>query len=204
MKIIWVLLLVLVDTRRFASTENQEKRSYDSNEMKQLDSVTSVHPPLHGTSMSQGIEPVTPSNTTPAAATTTKPKFCPHSGYQLFGGFNCYKRYHEIKSWSDAREQCKSDGGDLMVVESERERKEVIPSMFKNASSKLSVWMGVYRLLYEDRWETVKGEPALSSWWAAGEPNKRPDHMCADTNSSGLLHNWDCDAWVPYICEIPL
>ncbi|XP_067014885.2 CD209 antigen-like protein 2 isoform X2 [Anabrus simplex] len=172
MKIIWVLLLVLVDTRRFASTENQEKRSYDSNEMKQLDSVTSVHPPLHG--------------------------------YQLFGGFNCYKRYHEIKSWSDAREQCKSDGGDLMVVESERERKEVIPSMFKNASSKLSVWMGVYRLLYEDRWETVKGEPALSSWWAAGEPNKRPDHMCADTNSSGLLHNWDCDAWVPYICEIPL
>ncbi|XP_067010736.2 hemolymph lipopolysaccharide-binding protein-like isoform X2 [Anabrus simplex] len=113
--------MITVDARRLTSTENQwelavnvhqERRSCDCSEIEQLVSVTSVYPPVHGTS----------TNTTPATTTPTTSTTCLHPGYQLFRGFNCYKAYVELKGWSDAREQCKRDGGDLMVAESRRER----------------------------------------------------------------------------------
>ncbi|XP_067015572.2 uncharacterized protein [Anabrus simplex] len=241
--------IITVDTRRLTSTENQwelavnvhqERRSCDSSEVEQLVSVTSVHPPVHGTSTSQYMKPVTPATTTPATTTaatattpptttittapttttpgstttttptttttatttTTKPRSCPHSGYRLFEGFNCYKAYNEMKSWSDAREQCKRDGGDLMVWESERERSEVFPTMYKSCSS--SPWMGVYKPEGEDRWVSVKGEPALSSWWKPGDPDNRAGRKCAFAGRTGLLWNIYCAHPRSFICEIPL
>ncbi|XP_068086731.1 hemolymph lipopolysaccharide-binding protein-like [Anabrus simplex] len=225
-----------VDTRGLTSTENQwelavnvhqERRSCDSSEVEQLVSVTSVHPPVHVTSTSQYMKPVTPATTTPAtttaptattpptttittapttttpaSTTTTKPRSCPHSGYRLFQGFNCYKTYSEWKIWSDAREQCKRDGGDLMVAESERERSEVFPTMYKSVSR--NPWMGVYKPEGEDRWVSVKGEPALSSWWRAGYPDNSAGYKCARGYDTGLLWNTDCAVLRPFICEIPL
>ncbi|XP_068086973.1 uncharacterized protein [Anabrus simplex] len=173
-----------VDTRRLTSTENQwelavnvhqERRSCDSSEVEQLVSVTTVHRPVHGTSSNTTAVTTTPATTTPAidttskpttttptttTTTTTKPKSCPHSGYQLFEGFNCYKTYSEEKSWSDAREQCKRDGGDLMVLESERERNEVFPTMLPSVGY-WNPWMGVYKPEGEDRWVSVKDAKAL-------------------------------------------
>ncbi|XP_068086682.1 hemolymph lipopolysaccharide-binding protein-like isoform X1 [Anabrus simplex] len=248
--------IITVDTRRLTSTENQwelavnvhqQRRSCDSSEVEQLVSVTSVHRPVHGTSTSQYMKPVTPATTTPAyttppttaitttpttttpasttttAATTrtpttsttptttttttttttaTKPRSCPHSGYRLFEGFNCYKTYSERKIWSDAREQCKRDGGDLMVSESERERREVFPPMEEHVSR--SPWMGVYKPEGEDRWVSVKGEPALSSWWRPRYPNNNAGKKCALAVRTGLLLNYNCAERRSFICEIPL
>ncbi|XP_068086606.1 putative uncharacterized protein DDB_G0268590 [Anabrus simplex] len=283
--------IITVDTRRLISTENQwelavnvhqERRSCDSSEVEQLVSVTSVHPPVHGTSTSQYMKPVTPATTTPAyttppttaittapttttpasttttttttttaptattpptttitttpttttpasstttAATTrtpttsttptttttttttatttaTKPRSCPHSGYRLFEGFNCYKTYSGRKSWSDAREKCKRDGGDLMVSESERERREVFPTMEEHVSR--SPWMGVYKPEGEDRWVSVKGEPAPSSWWLPGAPDNNAGKKCALAVRTGLLWNNYCTQLLSFICEIPL
>ncbi|XP_068086638.1 hemolymph lipopolysaccharide-binding protein-like [Anabrus simplex] len=208
-----------------------QERLCDSSEIEQLVSVTTVHPPVYGNSTTQIMEPVTTSTTTAAiyntsepitttsttstttttpttSATTTtttttiKPESCPHSGYQLFEGFNCYKTYSERKSWNDAREQCKSDEGDLMVVESERERREVFPTMYESAYK--YPWMGVYKPEGEDRWVSVKGEPALSSWWTPGEPHNWADGKCAAAYVKGLLFNTDCAQLRPFICEIPL
>ncbi|XP_068086961.1 hemolymph lipopolysaccharide-binding protein-like [Anabrus simplex] len=235
--------IITVDTRRLTSTENQwelavnvhqQRRSCDSSEVEQLVSVTSVHPPLHVTSTSQYMKPVTPATTTPASTTTpttttttatttittpatstttpntttttatitTKPRSCPHSGYRLFEGLNCYKTYSESRSWSDAREQCKRDGGDLMVLESERERSEVFPTMYKSVI--WIPWMGVYKPEGEDRWVSVKGEPVLSSWWWPGNPYNSAGRKCALAAETGLLANTDCAQRRPFICEIPL
>ncbi|XP_068086645.1 hemolymph lipopolysaccharide-binding protein-like [Anabrus simplex] len=203
--------MITVDTRRLTSTENQwelavnvhqERRSCDSSEVEQLVSVTSVHPPVHGNSTTQIMEPVTTSTTTPPTTTTTKPITCPHSGYRLFGGFNCYKTYREGKSWSDAREQCKTDGGGLMVLESERERNEVFPTMFESVI--WNPWMGVYKPEGEDRWVSVKGEPVPSSWWRAGHPSNSAGDKCARAAETGLLWNTDCAERRSFICEIPL
>ncbi|XP_068086789.1 snaclec coagulation factor IX/factor X-binding protein subunit A-like [Anabrus simplex] len=143
-----------------------------------------------------------PTTTTPASTTTTKPMSCPHSGYRLFEGFNCYKTYRGGKSWSDAREQCKRDGGDLMVSESERERREVFPPMEEHVNR--SPWMGVYKPEGEDRWVSVKGEPALSSWWRPRYPNKNAGKKCALAVRTGLLLNYNCAERRSFICEIPL
>ncbi|XP_068087008.1 hemolymph lipopolysaccharide-binding protein-like [Anabrus simplex] len=208
--------MITVDTRRFTSTENQwelavnvhqERRSCDSSEIEQLVSVTTVHRPVHGTSTNTtpAIDTTSkPTTTTPTktTTTTTKPKSCPHSGYQLFEGFNCYKGYEEWKSWSDAREQCKSDRGDLMVSESERERSEVFPTMYESAF--WGPWMGVYKPEGEDRWVSVKGEPALSSWWRPRYPNNNAGKKCALAVRTGLLMNYNCAERRSFICEIPL
>ncbi|XP_068086605.1 hemolymph lipopolysaccharide-binding protein-like isoform X2 [Anabrus simplex] len=233
--------IITVDTRRLTSTENQwelavnvhqERRSCDSSEVEQLVSVTSVYPPVHGTSTSQYMKPVTPATTTPAyttppttaittapttttpastttttttttaTTTATKPRSCPHSGYRLFEGFNCYKTYSGRKSWSDAREKCKRDGGDLMVSESERERREVFPPMEEHVSR--SPWMGVYKPEGEDRWVSVKGEPAPSSWWLPGAPDNNAGKKCALAVRTGLLWNNYCTQLLSFICEIPL
>ncbi|XP_068086742.1 hemolymph lipopolysaccharide-binding protein-like isoform X1 [Anabrus simplex] len=208
--------MITVDTRRFTSTENQwelavnvhqERRSCDSSEIEQLVSVTTVHRPVHGTSTNTtpAIDTTSkPTTTTPTktTTTTTKAKSCPHSGYRLFEGFNCYKTYREGKSWSDAREQCKRDGGDLMVLESERERSEVFPTMFESVI--WYPWMGVYKPEGEDRWVTVKGEPAPSSWWWPGEPDNIAGRKCAVAHRRGLLWNTDCAVLWSFICEIPL
>ncbi|XP_068086619.1 hemolymph lipopolysaccharide-binding protein-like [Anabrus simplex] len=214
--------MITVDTRRLTSTENQwelavnvhqERRSCDSSEIEQLVSVTTVHRPVHGTSSNTTAVTTTPAidttskptTTTPTTTTTTttKPKSCPHSGYRLFEGFNCYKMYREEKSWSDAREQCKRDGGDLMVLESERERNEVFPTMLPSVGYWYP-WMGVYKPEGEDRWVSVKGEPALSSWWWPGAPDNRAGIMCAFADETGLLFNTDCAHLLNFICEIPL
>ncbi|XP_068086680.1 hemolymph lipopolysaccharide-binding protein-like [Anabrus simplex] len=206
-----------------------QERSCDSSEVEQLVSVTSVHRPVHGNSTTQIMEPVTTSTTTAAidttfepitttsttstttttpttSATTTtitiKPESCPHSGYQLFEGFNCYKTYREGKSWSDAREQCKTDGGGLMVLESERERNEVFPTMFESVI--WYPWMGVYKPEGEDRWVSVKGEPVPSSWWLAGFPENSAGRKCALTVGPALLLNYYCANLRCFICEIPL
>ncbi|XP_068085633.1 snaclec coagulation factor IX/factor X-binding protein subunit A isoform X2 [Anabrus simplex] len=141
--------------------------------------------------------------TTPTTSTTTKPKSCRHSGYQLFEGFNCYKGYEEWKTWSNAREQCKGDGGDLMVMDSEREIIEVYPAMYQSVG--FLPWIGVYKLEgLHDRWVSVKGEPALSSWWLPGYPDNRAGDKCARAEETGLLWNFKCADLRPFICEIPL
>ncbi|XP_068086832.1 C-type lectin domain family 17, member A-like [Anabrus simplex] len=125
------------------------------------------------------------------------------TGYQLFEGFNCYKTYSDYKSWSDAREQCKRDGGDLMVLESERERSEVFPTMYTSVGY-WDPWMGVYKPEGEDRWVSVRGEPALSSWWRPGYPDNTADRKCAVANGRGPLWNYRCAHLRSFICEIPL
>ncbi|XP_067003990.2 natural killer cells antigen CD94 [Anabrus simplex] len=158
--------------------------------------------------------PVTPSTTAPATDNTIEPtvkptttilKSCPQSGYQLFVDFNCYKGYDELLRWSNAREQCRSDGGDLMVAESERERKEVYSTMYQSVSSTGYLpWMGVYFLEHGKSWVSVKGEPARSIWWGRGQPYNRADRKCAAARSSGQLGSVSCEELRPFICEIAL
>ncbi|XP_068086743.1 hemolymph lipopolysaccharide-binding protein-like isoform X2 [Anabrus simplex] len=171
--------MITVDTRRFTSTENQ------------WELAVNVHQERRSCDSSE-IEQL--------VSVTTVHR--PVHGYRLFEGFNCYKTYREGKSWSDAREQCKRDGGDLMVLESERERSEVFPTMFESVI--WYPWMGVYKPEGEDRWVTVKGEPAPSSWWWPGEPDNIAGRKCAVAHRRGLLWNTDCAVLWSFICEIPL
>ena len=58
------------------------------------------------------------------------------------GGNNCYKAYpSDLKSWSDSRAQCKSDGGDLVSIRDGFEQAYV--SLIKYSSSVNSQWIGV-------------------------------------------------------------
>ncbi|XP_068086231.1 uncharacterized protein [Anabrus simplex] len=167
---------IWVDTRRITSPDNQyeldvnvfQKMSYlNSSDIRHMVLLTSVHPPVHE------VEPVTISTTTPATtttkevtSTTQKPKSCPHPEYKQFEDFNCYKGYMEKKKWIDARYQCKRDGGELMVLESVGERKEVFPTMYKSVKKdKWRPWMGVYKDTSDNSWVSVTG-PEFSSWQA--------------------------------------
>ncbi|XP_068086232.1 uncharacterized protein [Anabrus simplex] len=163
---------ITVDTRRITSPDNQyeldvnvfQKMSYlNSSDIRHMVLLTSVHPPVHE------VEPVTISTTTPATtttkevtSTTQKPKSCPHPEYKQFEDFNCYKGYMEKKKWIDARYQCKRDGGELMVLESVGERKEVFPTMYKSVKKdKWRPWMGVYKDTSDNSWVSVTEEASV-------------------------------------------
>ncbi|XP_068086880.1 hemolymph lipopolysaccharide-binding protein-like [Anabrus simplex] len=171
--------IITVDTRRLTSTENE------------WELAVNVHQERRSCDSSEVEQLV--------SVTSVHP---PVHGYRLFEGFNCYKAYSEEKSWSDAREQCKRDGGDLMVLESERERSEVFPTMYKSVI--WGPWMGVYKPEGEDRWMSVKGEPALSGWWRYREPDNSAGRKCAFADVTGLLYNTDCAERRSFMCEIPL
>ncbi|XP_068086683.1 snaclec coagulation factor IX/factor X-binding protein subunit A-like isoform X2 [Anabrus simplex] len=171
--------IITVDTRRLTSTENQWELAVNVHQQRRSCDSSEVEQLVSVTSVHR-----------------------PVHGYRLFEGFNCYKTYSERKIWSDAREQCKRDGGDLMVSESERERREVFPPMEEHVSR--SPWMGVYKPEGEDRWVSVKGEPALSSWWRPRYPNNNAGKKCALAVRTGLLLNYNCAERRSFICEIPL
>ncbi|XP_068086067.1 macrophage mannose receptor 1 [Anabrus simplex] len=213
----WV---ITVNTQRSIVTENQrefimnvqqETRICGNNEIKQLNSMTAVYPPLHDSSISGAMEPATPSTTTmitPTATitTTTRPMPCPHnSGYQLFPGYNCYKAFPsdgERKNWSDARERCRKDGGDLMAIETSRERKDVFIPLYESVNFLSSPWMGVYMPQGQDIWLSVRGEAVVSIRWWPGEPEKNTARKCAIANANGKLGNWECASRQAFICEI--
>ncbi|XP_068086104.1 C-type lectin domain family 9 member A [Anabrus simplex] len=182
--------------RRSASTEKQwevELTAHQDRRSCDVKIVDVVSKPVHE------LEPIRPSTTTPA----TRPKTCPRE-YQRFKDFNCYKGYSTAEIWSVAREQCKRDGADLMVAESERERKEVFYTMYMKTKPGKTHWLGVYKPEDGEFWISVKGERAHSTWWRSGLPDDIDSDRCGCADSTGRLANRPCDDLWPYICEFQL
>ncbi|XP_066999841.2 hemolymph lipopolysaccharide-binding protein-like [Anabrus simplex] len=183
--------------RKFVVNVGQERRPWVSS--REIEHVVSVHPPLYD------MDPVTPSTSTSATTTikTTKRNACPR-GYRQFKHFNCYKGYKVPATWGVARDQCKRDGADLMVAETEQERKEVFYPMYMSTHPGLTHWLGIYKLEHEDRWISVRGEPARSSWWRPRLPDDIPNDRCGTADSTGRVANRPCDDLWPYLCEFAL
>ncbi|XP_071490718.1 uncharacterized protein [Diadema antillarum] len=137
----------------------------------------------------------------PISATTLEGPPCPTGYVQGFEGF-CYKFATEIKSWTDARADCRAEtNSDLVEIQS-AEKNEYITNMTASAPH----WIGLYDAANEGdwRWGSDCMTPTFVSW-ASGEPGNGliPQEDCAAINGiSGEWSDLSCDMILSYVCEI--
>nr|XP_011422437.3 macrophage mannose receptor 1 isoform X2 [Crassostrea gigas] len=105
---------------------------------------------------------------------------------------NCYQFFDKQLDWSDAREICQSNGGDLASIESQQEQ-YYVSAKIRNLNS-VAMWIGINDRGTENRFMWTDGSPVAYLHWGNGEPNN-------------YRHNEDCGAiftttsyWNDYPC----
>ncbi|XP_067005208.2 hemolymph lipopolysaccharide-binding protein [Anabrus simplex] len=144
--------------------------------------------------------------TTSTSSTSTSLSARPFpAGYEHFPGVGYYKLYTApFKSWGDAQQFCQSDGGNLMVVNSEFEA-EVIRKFYSRkipALESAGSWIGFHDQFKPGYYVTVFGETLSKAGydkWDSGQPDN--SKHCGYSYRQGLLRTWKCEAHLPFVCE---
>ncbi|XP_047672850.1 hepatic lectin-like isoform X2 [Tachysurus fulvidraco] len=112
-----------------------------------------------------------------------------------------YTIHHSLKyfttnetSWSKAREECRSKGADLVIINS-REEHEYISGVFAGEA-----WIGLHDTVQEGKWMWVDGTEVTTKFWRKGEPNIYGGiEDCAATGSK--YAKAELTTWADYSCE---
>uniref|UniRef100_A0A3B3X1Q6 C-type lectin domain-containing protein n=1 Tax=Poecilia mexicana TaxID=48701 RepID=A0A3B3X1Q6_9TELE len=121
-----------------------------------------------------------------------------HIGWRMFRG-SCYILSTTTGSWDNARADCRSRGGDLVVINDDDEQKFVL------TFSEKSPWIGLKEET-EGSWKWVDGTPLsseLKKYWGQGQPdNAGGGEACAQIWENYKTWNDNkCDDSFLWICE---
>uniref|UniRef100_A0A8B9HSH5 C-type lectin domain-containing protein n=1 Tax=Astyanax mexicanus TaxID=7994 RepID=A0A8B9HSH5_ASTMX len=97
----------------------------------------------------------------------------------------------EKKTWSEARQNCKEKGADLVIINSEKEQR-FIDEKFGQA------WIGLTDHGSEGVWKWVDGSSMTNGYWRRGEPNGVGDEDCVESGYNNEK-NW---SWNDLSCTI--
>ncbi len=115
----------------------------------------------------------------------------------------CFKFYSDCKTWSEARQVCQQDGGELISLNDRN------LEFFRNlartkAGSCNNVWVGTTDASSEGQWNWQNGEKVSSAFWASGQPdNWASKENCGDLNKifDYKLNDEDCSNKLHYLCR---
>ncbi|KAL3836323.1 hypothetical protein ACJMK2_021757 [Sinanodonta woodiana] len=135
---------------------------------------------------------------------------CPH-GYQAYTNPNtksfCYRfESNQCKSWSDARQTCQSEGGDLMIPD--ESTYQTFRNLAKPNEGKCShFWIGGYSSTPGSNYVTVKGSTIASSfpYWSSGQPDGLGGESCLEMRSyfnNYLMNDYICSGAQGFICQM--
>ncbi|KAG9476571.1 hypothetical protein GDO78_003227 [Eleutherodactylus coqui] len=145
--------------------------------------------------------------TPPPIPTTTAEPTCPPNW--TTAGNACYKHYMEESSeklsWFDAKNFCKTIGGDLASI-SDRDEHQALWTMLLHAGVyRTAFWVGLLKSNVDEGFEWSDGSPMNYENWAYGEPNNYQElEHCGEVNTDHRL-SWNdrhCDSPQDWICEI--
>ncbi|XP_037543076.1 CD209 antigen-like protein E [Nematolebias whitei] len=127
-------------------------------------------------------------------------KTCP-AGWKMFS-YSCYFFSSTSASWDQGREDCRTRGADLVVVNDADEQEFI--SIFSNKI----YWIGLTDKETEGSWEWVDGTPLDVTYWASGQPDdgggnpKWGKEDCAQNGYHEKMWNdLSCEASSSWICE---
>ncbi|KAM3929229.1 macrophage mannose receptor 1-like [Leptodactylus fuscus] len=144
--------------------------------------------------------------TPPPIPTTTPEPTCPsnwtssdHSCFMFYSAKN-----HGKRNWFEAREFCRTIGGDLLSITSKNKMEAVEGLIRSKAPYHKSIWIGL-----------VKGNPGEGFTWSDGSPlsyenwgYSQPDNYLKEESCGSLLEHtikWNdlhCDSALEFICEL--
>ena len=108
--------------------------------------------------------------------------------------------------WVEAARDCETDGGHLIVIDSDAENtwlaQVAAESLTNQASSHQLAWLGMGDHAKEGEFVWVTGAPLTLTSWFKDEPNSLNDNEdCGEMRASGLWNDDRCNAQLAYVCE---
>lgn len=134
---------------------------------------------------------------------TTIVKSCP-TGYEYYQQENfCYNFNTECKNWTDARQICRNEGGDLISLT------EGNFIFFRDVSQRKSgtcnhVWVGTTSISSPRRWNWLNGQAITAVFWAPGQPDYwLSNEHCGDLtkHANYFLNDDDCKNTRHFLCQ---
>ncbi|XP_045183704.2 secretory phospholipase A2 receptor-like [Mercenaria mercenaria] len=136
-----------------------------------------------------------------------------HNGYTYLKEYDhCVKIYNDLKlTWEQSRDQCISDGGNLMIFHNKQEEGyfETLTEQPTNEWDSKRYWVGASDLSREGQWLWSDNTPVNKIYFYPNEPNNGGPHSgtenCGATafiNRTFLLNDDDCSHQYHFICEI--
>jgi hypothetical protein len=119
------------------------------------------------------------------------------TGCQVLKNKRNYLFCPQQMSWQNARDFCRSYGGDLAAINGSGEDEWVAMQLAQ------STWIGYNRLDYEWEYEWSNGDDPDYDNWVWGFPMMMPGNSCAEMDA-GWFFQWDempCSNTLGFVCE---
>ncbi|XP_058260444.1 C-type lectin domain family 4 member E-like [Hemibagrus wyckioides] len=112
-----------------------------------------------------------------------------------YGVQQCLRYFVTISmSWNKARQECRSKGADLVIINSQEEQE------FLSLTVPGEAWIGLSDSAEEGKWMWVDNTNMTTGFWWQGEPNDyEQKEDCAATGSKFAQDK--ITAWADYPCE---
>ncbi|XP_037342940.1 C-type lectin domain family 4 member M-like isoform X1 [Pungitius pungitius] len=136
-------------------------------------------------------------------------RHCP-PGWTFMNLLCYYFPFSEVmqhRSWNEARQFCRNQGGDLAVVDT-REKLMAITSLINNyqrPSGPRGFWIGLTDVEEEGSWKWLDGTRLIEGYWNDGEPNNSGNEDCGatypNTNPFKAWNDAPCNHGLKWICQ---
>ncbi|KAL3837091.1 hypothetical protein ACJMK2_022473 [Sinanodonta woodiana] len=115
---------------------------------------------------------------------------------------NCYEIVDTLVTWNQAFNMCRTDGGNLVIIESSEEQQFIAGLMQKRIFTAVGLWIGSNKVHPEEDRRWINGEKFSYANWAKGEPNFPPaKENCLEIFTSTKWNDNVCTYHKGYICE---
>ncbi|KAL3882087.1 hypothetical protein ACJMK2_028459 [Sinanodonta woodiana] len=118
----------------------------------------------------------------------------------------CYRTESRVcKTWTEARDTCQSEGGDLMNPDEDTFQFFIDKAELQNYGQCGSFWVGGYSNKTELNFVSVRGNsiPMSFRYWFYGQPDLSNENCLELQQSYGYyLNNYVCDKQDGFICQI--
>ncbi|XP_072020400.1 macrophage mannose receptor 1-like [Amphiura filiformis] len=136
-----------------------------------------------------------------ASGTIPEVTGCP-AGWTAYQS-SCYWFNTNALTWSDAKQDCQSQGAHLVVI-NDRYENGYVSAQLGLQTLKFSFWTGLNDIAKPGTYEWVDGSPITFTNWAVGQPSDAFGNCViadAGVSSSGYWFNFNCDDTHAYVCE---
>ncbi|XP_026766632.3 C-type lectin domain family 10 member A [Pangasianodon hypophthalmus] len=132
--------------------------------------------------------------------TLTEIASCPYGWTRFLS--SCYRVSSSLKPWVESRQDCRTTGADLVIINS-REEQQFVSGLRRN------LWIGLTDIEQEGQWKWVDNTSLESGYWMNNEPNnvqyRFGDEDCAQVVSlSPAISSWNdfpCSSGLYGLCE---